>query len=463
MPAIPEDVLRVAFNLPPEKAQAYLRKKGYAFSWNWHDVWQEAHAKAFTVAKAMRIDILESIRQMCQKAIDEGITFDKFQRSLEPYLKLAGWWGRDWPRDENGKALDENGNPWPIDDNGDPIIPADARPPQLGSPHRLRTIYEQNLQTALNAGRYKGMMDAAEARPWWQYVAVRDGATTQICSGLNGKVFRCDDPFWDAFYPPNHWRCRSRVVSLSDRELKRDGLVASSGEGRMGTDEVLLSKKTGETAAVATIKIGDRVFKATAGFSYNPGKAAFFPLIPRMSTASSIYESSPGQSDNPQKPSLSALPAKPVADYLLTDEETRGWSTEDYVNAFLRVFGAGIGNPKLYTNAAGEKVLISEAFFISRSTGDYKISRGRERYVKLLADTLADPAEVWRLWVDRNGQQRICDRYIGRYVGSSGKSTGGLVICDLIRDEWTGTTAFASTDLKYIDKQRSGILVYRKP
>ena len=50
--------LSYAFKLEPADAIAYFRQKGYAFSWRWQDVWQEAHAKAFTVAKAMKIDIL---------------------------------------------------------------------------------------------------------------------------------------------------------------------------------------------------------------------------------------------------------------------------------------------------------------------------------------------------------------------------------------------------------------------
>ena len=40
--------------LPPKEAIAYFRKKGLKKSFAWQDVWQEEHAKAFTVAKAMR-------------------------------------------------------------------------------------------------------------------------------------------------------------------------------------------------------------------------------------------------------------------------------------------------------------------------------------------------------------------------------------------------------------------------
>ncbi|EEB7342869.1 phage head morphogenesis protein, partial [Salmonella enterica] len=46
------------FGLPPERAIAYLKNKGYNITWDWEDMWQDAHAKAFTVAKLTRMDIL---------------------------------------------------------------------------------------------------------------------------------------------------------------------------------------------------------------------------------------------------------------------------------------------------------------------------------------------------------------------------------------------------------------------
>ncbi|HDH01064.1 MAG TPA: phage head morphogenesis protein, partial [Nitrospirae bacterium] len=72
--------LSFAFNLKPEKAIEYFKSKGYTFSWDWHDTWQEAHAKAFTVAKAMRMDILQDIRDALQMSLDEGQNFRAFKK-----------------------------------------------------------------------------------------------------------------------------------------------------------------------------------------------------------------------------------------------------------------------------------------------------------------------------------------------------------------------------------------------
>lgn len=198
--------LYYALALPPEKAIEYFKSKGYAFSWNWHDTWQEAHAKAFTVAKVMQADILQDIRSAVQKAIDEGQTLSDFQKELAPVLKAKGWWGKVEAKDLPGYDPAKHGP-------SDKLV-------QLGSPWRLRTIYQANLQTAYQAGRYKEQMESVQSRPYWQYTAVLDRVTRPSHAALNGLVFRYDDPFWQSFYPPNDWHCRCRVRNLGEQNLK---------------------------------------------------------------------------------------------------------------------------------------------------------------------------------------------------------------------------------------------------
>ena len=55
-------------------------------------MWQDAHARAFTVAKVTRLDILEDIRSALQQALDEGKTDRWFRQQLEPELqrKMVG-------------------------------------------------------------------------------------------------------------------------------------------------------------------------------------------------------------------------------------------------------------------------------------------------------------------------------------------------------------------------------------
>jgi SPP1 gp7 family putative phage head morphogenesis protein len=276
------DILRIAFRLPYEKAIAYLEQKGYKFSWHWQETLADAHEKAFVVAKVARMDILVAIKEMVTRAQKDGISLYKFQRSLEPYLKLTGWWGRTWARNDKGELLDADGKPFPLDADGAPIIPEDMTPPLLGSPARLETIYQTNLQTAFAAGEYAGLMSAVKLRPYWQYISVRDGRTTQLCTSLHGSVFAASDAFWSYFYPPNHWRCRGSVRSLSMSEIKEKNLSVSKSKGKIGQEEVLISTRTGETGTASTYTGTDpdgkkHVYRNDPAFNYNPGRETFKP------------------------------------------------------------------------------------------------------------------------------------------------------------------------------------------
>lgn len=226
--------LAAAFDLPPEEAIKYFKAKGYKFSWAWYELWQEAHTKAFTVAKAMRMDILKDIRDALDRALSEGTTLQEFKNDLIPMLQREGWWGRTLAGD------------------------------QLGSPHRLKTIFNTNIQTAYQVGHYKAMTDpdVLAARPYWRYVAVNDSRTRPEHAAWHNTVLPADDPWWDTHYPPNGWNCRCTVVSASARELKRDGLKVS--ERPDGGTYDWLNPQTG---------VVEKVPKGIdPGWAYNPGE-----------------------------------------------------------------------------------------------------------------------------------------------------------------------------------------------
>ena len=80
--------------MAPEDAVEYFERKGFDVGFAWQDVWQAEHARAFTVAKAMTVDLLQDIRTMVDKAIEDGIAFEDFKKNLTPILRARGWWGR---------------------------------------------------------------------------------------------------------------------------------------------------------------------------------------------------------------------------------------------------------------------------------------------------------------------------------------------------------------------------------
>ncbi|KKP40296.1 MAG: phage Mu F virion morphogenesis protein [Candidatus Peregrinibacteria bacterium GW2011_GWC2_33_13] len=269
MPKTPD--LKYLISLKPEQAIKYLKNKGFKFSWDWHEVWQDAHTRSFTVAKVMREDILNDIREIVQKSLDEGLTLQQFKKELVPKLKDKGWWGIISGTSE--EVRDELIKRKLIKDKN--LIPESDEPVtvQLGTPWRLKTIYRTNIQTSYMAGRYKEQINNTDNRSCWQYVAVMDRRTRPSHAQLNGKVFRYDDPFWDSFYPPNGWGCRCRVRALSDDNLKDRNFDVDSSEGQISEEMRVISKKTGEEKPVAvyTDSLTGHKVSPDVGWSYNPG------------------------------------------------------------------------------------------------------------------------------------------------------------------------------------------------
>lgn len=249
--------LAYAARLPPKEAVAYFRAKGHNITWNWYEQLTDAHARAFTVAKAVRLDVLNTIRDEVDRAVHDGITRQEFTRMLAPRLQKLGWWGKQI-------IVDTQGN---------------AKEIELGSPRRLATIYNVNMRTAYNSGRYAQMMNNAEDYPYWQYVAVMDGRTRPAHAALNGMVFRYDDPFWQTHYPPNGWNCRCRVRALSAERMKALGLKVSYGASFVHSHDVDagIDETTGEVFRTESTTFDNGRVKMTpdVGWSYNPGSAAF--------------------------------------------------------------------------------------------------------------------------------------------------------------------------------------------
>lgn len=243
-----------AFDLPPAEAVEFFRNKGYRLSWNWFDTHADVHARAFTVAKVARMDILESIRFEVDRAIADGQTAAEFRRRLEPRLKTLGWWGKKIVVGSNGGAeVVQEGNPW-----------------------RLNTIYRVNTQSAYNAGRYTQQVASAEQRPYLMYVAVDDSRTRAAHRALNGRVWAVDDPMWSSHYPPNGWNCRCRVRALSAAKAQRLGVTPESSAGKLSTVEQALGtdKRTGVGHVAPGVRWYDPVTGQTMlpdpGWSHNP-------------------------------------------------------------------------------------------------------------------------------------------------------------------------------------------------
>ena len=92
-------------------------------------------------------------------------------------------------------------------------------------PFQADNIFRTNLQTAYNAGHYRQMTgpDVLRLRPYWQYDAVNDAHTRPSHLAMDGRVYPADHPVWDTWFPPNGFRCRCTVRTLSKRQVEALG------------------------------------------------------------------------------------------------------------------------------------------------------------------------------------------------------------------------------------------------
>ena len=179
----------------------------------------------------MRLDILEAIYKAVIEAAAEDLTLRQFQKSLTPVLQKKGWWGVKPLR-------------YPV--TGGMV---EAR---LGSPRRLRVIYDTNMRTARAAGQWGRIQRGKRSHPYLIYELGPSREHRDEHVAWQGLILPVDHPFWEAHYPPNGWGCKCRVRAITQAEYGR-----LQGSGRYSTEAPAtkyrqwVNKRTGEVERVA--------------------------------------------------------------------------------------------------------------------------------------------------------------------------------------------------------------------
>lgn len=171
-----------------DEAIDYFKDKVVLSPSQFYKIANEYKSLAFTVSGYSKVEILKKFYEEILKSMEAGTTMDDFKKNMNSFLEDKGYEGLT-----NFQA-----------DN----------------------IFRTNIQTAYNAGHYKQMTEpmVLKLRPYWQYVAVMDSHTRLAHRGMDGKVFRADNPIWDKWFPPNGFKCRCTVITLSERQVKQRGL-----------------------------------------------------------------------------------------------------------------------------------------------------------------------------------------------------------------------------------------------
>ena len=89
---------------------------------------------------------------------------------------------------------------------------------------RLDNIFRTNLQSAYARGRYEQQRRNMSARPYLMYDAINDSRVRHSHAAMDGVVLHQTDPWWNTHYPPNGYRCRCTVISLSERQAVKRGI-----------------------------------------------------------------------------------------------------------------------------------------------------------------------------------------------------------------------------------------------
>lgn len=67
--------------------------------------------------------------------------------------------------------------------------------------------------------------DIMKSRPYLQFSAVDDLRCCAFCKNLHHKIIHSSDPRSVDFFPPLHIGCRCGTVTLSDYDMKNEGLT----------------------------------------------------------------------------------------------------------------------------------------------------------------------------------------------------------------------------------------------
>jgi SPP1 gp7 family putative phage head morphogenesis protein len=346
----------------PEEAIAFFRAKGFRIGFNWQDVFKTEHVRAFTVAKAMSRSLLETIREEVDRAIADGTTLADFQKALRPKLEAAGWWGKK-------RMIDP--------------LTAQSKVVQLGSPKRLKTIFDTNLRSAYNAGKWERGERVKDAFPFLEYSTMEDEKVRHSHAVWDGTILPRDDPWWDTHHPLSDWNDRCTATPRSQRMLDRQG-KAVTGAPPVGKMYQWTNTRTGETGWLEE-GIGK-------GWDYNAGKEYLRGLAPTP------LPESFGKPDH----ETGAAADLSRAELLRVDR-------------FLGRFGVDAGGEVIWTDRDGWPLSIGCGWFIAEN-GDIRMPA--PAMLDRIASAIVTPDSIRWIWVKaEDGRMVLMRRYERGHAG----------------------------------------------
>lgn len=175
-----------------EEAVRYFKERVPVTASKFYAIAEKYRGLAFTVGGYTKAQILKRFYEEILAALEEGNTLSEFRANMNDFLETEGYEGL--------------------------------------APLQADNIFRTNIQTAYNVGHYEQMTSPGvmQLRPYWQYDAVNDFHTRPSHLAMDGRVFPADSPVWDTWFPPNGFRCRCTVKTLSKRQVEQRGLMVET-------------------------------------------------------------------------------------------------------------------------------------------------------------------------------------------------------------------------------------------
>jgi len=243
------------FQTPPEITR-YFEQKSLKPAFSWQDVWGQEHAYAFTVAKAVDLELLTLFKTSIQRAIDEGEGFESWRGKLIPELQALGWYGKRKVDDPTGKWKSK-------------IV-------DFSRPARLENIFWSNVRTARAAGQWERIQRTKVGLPYLLYVRTASANPREQHLAFVGIMLLVDDPFWSTHFPPNGWGCKCSVRQITrfeyDKLKDQDGYTT---EAPAIEEKTFVNRRTGEVSKVPA--------GIDPGWGTNPGLSRAKTLVDNVS------------------------------------------------------------------------------------------------------------------------------------------------------------------------------------
>ncbi len=176
-----------------KEAVDYFKQKINIPTKRWNSLKGAMHTRAFTIAGAMRADILLDFRNAVDKAISNG---DSLQDFRDNFYKIASKWR------ESDPSFDEK-----------------MQKPKYGA-WRSKVIYQTNMLTAAAAAQERQARELPDVFTHAKYVCMMLPGSREEHKAWNGTVLPVNDPWWEKHSPPNGFGCLCEKEFISKYEMK---------------------------------------------------------------------------------------------------------------------------------------------------------------------------------------------------------------------------------------------------